>query len=262
MTQITNARHAWPERAGFHLERKNGYPDYTFLHFFGSVELLVGGERVVTRPHACILYAPGMPQWFYSRQPLTHDWIHFTDDPAVVPPGLECGRLYYPGSAGFLTELTRDIEFEFLSELPDGRRLMADKLDELLIRLGRSAAGTARPAVDDDVGERFRLLRGTVFSNLQSHWTVEQMASAVGLSKSRFFALYKGIYGNAPMDDLIRARVDSAKNALLFTNCSLAEIAEKLGYRNLTHFMRQFKALTGQTPGQYRSAGKQSETLP
>ena len=93
MTQITNARHAWPERAGFHLERKNGYPDYTFLHFFGSVELLVGGERVVTRPHACILYAPGMPQWFYSRQPLTHDWIHFTDDPAVVPPGLECGRI-------------------------------------------------------------------------------------------------------------------------------------------------------------------------
>ena len=91
----------------------------------------MGTERVVTRPHACILYAPGMPQWFYSRQPLTHDWIHFTDDPAVVPPGLECGRLYYPGSAGFLTELTRDIEFEFLSELPDGRRLMADKLDEL-----------------------------------------------------------------------------------------------------------------------------------
>ena len=50
----------------------------------------------------------------------------------------------------------------------------------------------------------------------------------------------------------IRARIDAAKNALAFTDQPVARIAENLGYNNLTHFIRQFKALTGVSPSVYR----------
>ena len=80
------------------------------------------------------------------------------------------------------------------------------------------------------------------------------MAGRVGLSKSRFYTIYKNIYGNSPIDDLIRARIDSAKNALQFSSTSISEIAENLGYNNLTHFMRQFKGMTGMIPDQYRKS--------
>ena len=33
MFQIVDIGHAWIETAGFELERKHGYPSYTFLHF-------------------------------------------------------------------------------------------------------------------------------------------------------------------------------------------------------------------------------------
>ena len=59
-------------------------------------------------------------------------------------------------------------------------------------------------------------------------------------------------FEDALPDNLIRARIDSAKNALLFTSATNGEIAEDLGYNNLPHFMRQFKAMDGMTPNGYR----------
>ncbi len=255
---ITQLRHAWPEKAGFFLERKSGHPEYTFLHFFNSVELLVGGETVRTRPHACILYNIATPQRIASSQLLTHDWIHFTGElePHFTRYGLECDRLYYPSRADFITEIIQEMEFELYSAKPYSDALMERKLDELFIKLSRACSGANTPAVDPGTNERLRLLRGEIFSSLGKPWTVEDMASRVGLSQSRFYTVYKSVYGNSPVDDLIRARIDSAKNALRFGNASLAQIAETLGYANLTHFMRQFKAFTGMTPDTYR---KQSE---
>ena len=78
MYQITSVRHAWSEPAGFEIDRKQGLDVYTFLHFYDSVHLLVNGKIIITRPHACILYAPDTPQYFTSSMPILHDWFHFS----------------------------------------------------------------------------------------------------------------------------------------------------------------------------------------
>lgn len=77
MPLLYGIRHAWPEQAGFCLNRRNGYPGYSFVHFLTSVEIVIDGVRTVTPNHACIIYAPGTPQYFIARQPLVHDWFHF-----------------------------------------------------------------------------------------------------------------------------------------------------------------------------------------
>lgn len=258
MIEVTRIRHAWPEQGGFFLERKNGYPEYTFLHFFNSVDILVGGEMVRTRPHACIFYNIGTPQCFTNNQMITHDWIHFIGDlgQTMAQFGLEFDRLYYPSHAEFITEIVKEMEFEKTSSKTYHSGLIELKIGELCIKLSRACLAEESGPVDSDINERFRLLRGDLFSCLGEPWTVERMAQRVGLSSSRFFTLYKSIYGNSPMDDLIHARIDSAKNALLFSNLSIHEISDSLGYNNLTHFMRQFKSIAGYTPDQYRKNGK------
>jgi iron complex transport system substrate-binding protein len=60
------------------------------------------------------------------------------------------------------------------------------------------------------------------------------------------------VYSCPPIDDLIRARIDSARHMLLYTDQTISSIAEAVGYANQTHFIRQFKQYTGSTPGQYR----------
>lgn len=258
MLEVTRIRHAWPEKAGFTIDRKQGYPEYTFLHFFNSVELLVDGKMVKTRPHACIMYNIHTPQRIVSTQPLTHDWIHFRGDldDVFLVFGLEYDKLYYPTKADFITRIVQEMEYERYSSKRYGEELINAKTAELFINLFRSCANELSPGVDSSTNDRFRNLRSEMFQNLGRQWTVEGMAKSVGLSKSRFYTIYRRIYGNSPTDDLIRARIDSAQNLLLFGDASVSRIAEELGYNNLTHFMRQFKMLTGTSPEKFRKAGR------
>lgn len=254
MPEITLIRHAWPERSGFLLKRENGLKEAVFLHFFNSVELLVGGQTVQTRPHACIVYAPGTPQRFLSNTPLTHDWMHIGGDMSALleSNGLSFDTVYYPAGINFVTDLMREMESEFFSDRKNRKEMLGFQLGEFFIRFSRAVSGEETLIVDSLTAEQLRHLRGRVLSDLARPWSVGEMAKAVGLSQSRFFAVYRSVYGRSPMDDLICARVDAAKNALEFGTKSIAEIAEDLGYNNISHFTRQFHSVSGTTPLRYR----------
>ena len=51
---------------------------------------------------------------------------------------------------------------------------------------------------------------------------------------------------------LIRLRMDEARNLLRETNASVAEVCTRVGYVDVKHFVKTFKAETGLTPGEYR----------
>ena len=91
-----------------------------------------------------------------------------------------------------------------------------------------------------------------MFSSLQEHHSIESLAKRVNLSPSRFFALYRKIYGTSPIEDLIVARIRSAKNKLAYSEATVEAIAASLAYDNTTHFIRQFKSRVGTTPSAYR----------
>ncbi len=215
---------------------------------------------VHTRPHACIMYNIDTPQKFYSQPQLLHDWIHFDGDmdSHFTKFGLEYDTLYYPSNAEFITQITMEMEHDFLSEKRNREEFINAKTDELFIKLHRACFSEDAFVAETTTQALFRELRGTVFSTLKDPWTIERMAKRVNLSPSRFHTLYKKIFGKSPMDDLIHARIQNAQNALLFSNESVSEIATALGYSNLPHFIRQFKAISGTTPSQYRES--RSET--
>ena len=60
------------------------------------------------------------------------------------------------------------------------------------------------------------------------------------------------VFGISPIKDVIENRLQTAKNMLVATDFSISEIAEKLGYLNTNHFIRQFKSAEKQTPLIYR----------
>lgn len=254
MDVIHSIRHAYPEQAGFTLERRSGHPCYTFLHFFNPVELMIHGELVRTAPHACILYAPHEPQYFHSAVSLVHDWIHFTDVSSehLQELGIEVNTLLYPKHPEFVTQLTREMENEFYSSYANKERLLCLKLDELFIKLHRATHEWGSQPVNRELTETLRALRQDTFSNLAENRTVAQMAKGVGLSPSRFFAVYKALFGISPIDDLIAARIGAAKNALVTGNEKIETLAFSLGYNNVTHFIRQFKKHVGVSPSVYR----------
>ncbi len=254
---ITRARHAWPEPKGFAMNRPRGLKEYTFLRFHGSVTILIKGELVTTDPGSCIFYAADTPQWFQSPQPLTHDWMHMTGDipGSLAAVGLQTDTLYTPAAGQFVTAILREIEFELLANPGENTPLTQLKYRELLIKLARAVGRENQESdIKPSVKAQMRQARSHIFSHLEHNWTVQEMAELAYISASRFHTVYRNVFGISPVDDLIHARIDMAKNRLCNSEESVGGLAAELGYRNVTHFCRQFKKITGLTPLEFRKS--------
>ena len=91
-----------------------------------------------------------------------------------------------------------------------------------------------------------------------------EMAQVVNLSPSRLRYLFKREIGVAPAHYLRAFRLERAKELLETTFLSVKEITSRIGVRDQSHFIREFKKTYGLTPAQYRlslaTKNKASET--
>jgi len=114
---ILSARHTWREVPGFTVDRPKGMNNYTFLHFFSSVSLMLNGVRHELSPGACLIYAPDTPQWYYSEGELLHNWMHLT----LAAGGLleqfniPVNQVFYLSDTNFITSHVFHIELEINS---------------------------------------------------------------------------------------------------------------------------------------------------
>lgn len=229
---------------------------YNLFHFPTPVEIRIGEELIQTRPNACIISKPWEPRWFYFDTDTRMNWMHNDVSIEVLLDKYEIpvGQVFYPENPGFLADSFRKMYREFNSNGTYKEELLDSYVEELLIKLSRSIheAETAVPLSSNERKQLLRL-RLEIVDNPQKQWTVTQMAERVSLSPSRFHAVYKALFDISPMADVINAKVDRAKTLLMMDEkAGILEISEKLGYSNQYHFIRQFKAATGMTPGAYR----------
>ena len=74
-----------------------------------------------------------------------------------------------------------------------------------------------------------------------------------GYSKNHIINMFKSQLGATPSQYVIQVRVNAAKQMLLYSDMSVAAIGQYLGYKDTAYFSRQFKAVTGYPPLQYRN---------
>lgn len=102
---------------------------------------------------------------------------------------------------------------------------------------------------DDHIGAALSLMHRDV----ARRWTVSELASAVGMSRTSFAERFKRLVGMAPLEYLTQWRMMIARNALKREDSNLAKIAENIGYESDTAFSLAFKRMYGCSPGRYRS---------
>lgn len=104
-------------------------------------------------------------------------------------------------------------------------------------------------AVDDPlVARACQLIRDQACVGL----TAEELASAVRVSKSLFYARFKKALNRLPHEEIIRTRLDQAQALLRQTRLPLAEIASRCGFTHPEYFSVSFKRELGVTPGRFR----------
>lgn len=253
--EILIAKSLWPEPNDFYFYRRNIGSEYIFLHFL-TPAILHFEEDVAVKPGGCVFFEPYSEQYFSSPDvELLHDWFHADEDLGKIMNkyGIESRRVYYPQDSDQITKLITEIELENLKKHSYYQDMIHSSIEKLMISLSRA---------DDLAQDNWKIAetRRTEMENARKrihmeyarNWSVEEMAKLVNLSPSRFYTIYKRIFGVSPMHDLCMTRIQRARMLLNHGGYSIEEVSELTGYNNQYHFIRQFKQFTGITPGKYK----------
>ena len=90
-------------------------------------------------------------------------------------------------------------------------------------------------------------------STLQQKQSVQRMAQSVNLSLWHLHRLFKAETGMTPAKYLKHLRMEKAVHLLETTFLSAKEIMTKIGVRDESHFVRDFRKAYGMTPIRYRT---------
>lgn len=88
---------------------------------------------------------------------------------------------------------------------------------------------------------------------------VSDVLRAVPLSRSTLERRFGRALGRSPKDEILRVRLNRAKQLLVQTDFSLALVAEKVGFEHTEYLSVIFKKKTGLTPGQFRTQSRVTE---
>jgi AraC-like DNA-binding protein len=150
-----------------------------------------------------------------------------------------------PGAAALRRQLTQILFVQVLRALLQSSAPVTGSSPGWLGALGDRQIGTALALLHQDPRRR---------------WTVAELAAAVSMSRSSFAMRFRALVGLAPLDYLIRWRVQIAAHALRSTDRTVAAIGADLGYASESAFSNTFKRVLGQSPSRYRKPAVTSIT--
>jgi len=149
-----------------------------------------------------------------------------------------------------LVELVRDESVEQRSP----REFVVSRLLEILfvealrsVETSAAAPGLLRGLVDERLGGALRQMH----EKPSEAWTVADLAKEAGLSRSSFFERFSRTVGTAPMDYLLRWRMALAKDLLRRGAVTVAQVAQRVGYRSSSTFSVAFARHVGLPPTQF-----------
>jgi len=128
----------------------------------------------------------------------------------------------------------------------------------------RRQAGEAGPAdrvpdtdtrtADQEAFADNNLRRALAFieANLQTHLSLERVAREAGMSKFHFCRHFKAVMGMSFREFLARRRIERASALLRDQKRSVTEVYLEVGFKDLSHFGRVFRKVTGHPPSRFR----------
>lgn len=250
---LKSIRHRWPEKPGIIIHRPVGHKHHTFLHFIRDAKITINGEEKIAPSGSCIFITRGVPQHYGSNTGLLHDWMHYGDKTAKIyrDMGIEENELITLTNGLDITKIMSELEYEFLSNRKYSDEIIGLKLHELFYTILRSSEPFENIKYSSQDIKTLTAVRENMMLNIDDNWTTSKLANSAQMSHSKFHSIYKAYFGISPIDDLINARIQSAKETLLSENITIKELSQKLGYADVTHFIRQFTSKVGISPKQY-----------
>ncbi|EDY21242.1 transcriptional regulator, AraC family [Chthoniobacter flavus Ellin428] len=187
----------------------------------------------------------------------------FLGDHFLQSPEMEAVRRLLKRSARGLqvTGVTREVVARSMQELADSQglgRLL--KLLEIVNALAASkhlhpiASANFSPELRDSDTPRMQRVMRYIHEHLDEVIEREEVARCAALSEGAFSRFFKTRTGKTLPQYINELRVGNACARLRDAEAKVADIALACGFENLANFNRQFRAITGMSPREYRGA--------
>lgn len=252
--KVMEAQYRWTERAEFTLTRDQGLPHYIIAQYLSRIDLRIEDRIESASLKSVLVLEPNVPHGYRCEETLLHHWLHVDGNVGelITQYGIRPNRLYQLENDGDLSAIFRQIAQAYHDKGPFREQYMSLKVEELLITIGMQLRlQTTSSDLNYHVIVCLKELRFELVEHPEYNWTVSEMAKRAYMSESYFYSLYRKCFGITPNRDLIGIRIEHARRNLR-SGYSVAETAEKVGYSNVYHFIRQFKEIVGVTPNQYK----------
>lgn len=128
--------------------------------------------------------------------------------------------------------------------------LVITAMRQYLLELNDEKVGWLGALEDDRIGNALKIIHETP----DHHWSLEEIAKKVGMSRTSFAQQFKRLVGNTPMEYLTEWRMSLAYSKLQLSKDSILAIALDIGYQSEAAFSRAFKKVIGQSPNEIRKA--------
>ncbi|MFJ5625521.1 helix-turn-helix domain-containing protein [Peribacillus loiseleuriae] len=240
----------------------------------GKQETIIENESYLLKSGDILLIPPGFQHTnrCISNNNMTYFCAHFDiDEPSLRMDMLKNCDLIYTSDSPFHPRLKANLEkwidilalpdimsikyklkvqiilFELLEVFVDINSLNQEKLLNQSMTTAKYAKEIA-----DVIKWNFKKYCLDHNGDVEYKLHIQPIIASLGLSPNYGLEVFQKVYHMSPRKYLSDLKLQEAKILILQPNISLKEIANRLGYKNLSHFSRQFKRWTGLNPSDFR----------
>ncbi len=241
----------------FSIYRPNGKNEYTLIIMKSKAFFEIDGKTVYTSPNSIIIYDKTTKQYYGADDNIfINDWIHFDiekkEENIFDELNIPLNTILKPNDILSLSDIIKTISLEKYSNKPHTDKIISLYMNLLMLKISQNL--NINNTGNNNFCQELDRLRTLIYSTPSERYSIKELAAQVNLSESYFQYLYKKQFNISPVSDIINSRIEYAKYLLSSTNYAINAIAYELGYTSDIQFISQFKAVTKQSPGNYRKA--------
>lgn len=208
-----------------------------------------------------------------SKEGMRYFCVHFDiDDPGIQQNLLMYCPIKLSKDNDFFQEIER-VLYTYIKLLEKDDFSLREKLliEKLLIELVLSLLDYATfeqekmatsdnstlvlaKSIADTIQQNFRSFTEYPLKENRQLISMNYIAASLNISESTMLKVFRKVYSVSPKKYLDQLRYNQSKFLLHQPKLSVNEIAEIIGYQNLSHFSRQFKKWSNLSPKEYREA--------
>lgn len=236
-------------------------PDYNKFYFIcgGEGWIKIGNEQYYPKQGQLVLMPAGILQSFSEINSNRYKkyWCHFTAKVGdlnlfdIVHPNYcinATDRNYVKALFEKLTDLYQKND---LSALICAKSVLLELIAHYIENIGINEA-------NDNTGAWSKIIFVLEYieGNLSQDIRIEQLARLLHLHPNYFIRFFKSHTGLSPIQYINKARLERAKSLLHSSNYNITEVAGQIGFKDIAHFSKMFKAYTGFSPSEFKRFNK------